>query len=484
MPSYSTNLNLAKPTVGGDTNQWGGYLNTNTDTLDGIFNAAGTGTSVGLQVGSGKTLKVGGTLTATGTIQLTGSQNELRFFEAIGGADNYVALKAPNEMSGGANYSLVLPAAQGTAGQFLKLTSLSGSEGLLQFADAGGQADNYFATSGLSNKDLGVGLHLKIADTGASVSSNADELVIENTNDAGLSILTANDAGGYVKFGDPQDDNVGEIAYTHDDNNFTFSSGSAINFKTNNTNRMIIDSAGKVGIGETNPDVKLKVKNDINNSFMCKFHNSHGGAGQYGLNIKFDTAPDNNSQYFLNGEDSSATRFIIWADGDFQNHDNSFGSISDERIKQDIRDSNSQWNDIKAVKVRNFKKKDDVRQYGENAWEQIGVVAQELEAISPKLIKNKDPEFNDILSDSSFGTLYEEGDEIPEGKKIGDVKEIKEKVKFVNYSILYMKSIKALQEAMDRIETLEAKVQAAALQEAITKIESLESEIDQLKGVN
>jgi hypothetical protein len=184
---------------------------------------------VGLQVGSGKTLKVGGTLTATGTIQLTGSQNELRFFEAIGGADNYVALKAPND-AGGANYSLVLPAAQGTAGQFLKLSSLSGTEGLLQFASVTTAADNYFATSGLSNKDLGVGLHLKIADTGASVSSNADELVIENTSDAGLSILTANDAGGYVKFGDPQDDNAGQISYTHDDNNLNITSGGAINF--------------------------------------------------------------------------------------------------------------------------------------------------------------------------------------------------------------------------------------------------------------
>ena len=32
--------------------------------------------------------------------------------------------------------------------------------------------------------------------------------------------------------------------------------------------------------------------------------------------------------------------------------------------------------------------------------------------------------------------------------------------KQVNYSILYMKAVKALQEAMDRIETLEAKVAA------------------------
>jgi hypothetical protein len=30
----------------------------------------------------------------------------------------------------------------------------------------------------------------------------------------------------------------------------------------------------------------------------------------------------------------------------------------------------------------------------------------------------------------------------------------------VNYSVLYMKAVKALQEAMERIETLEAKVAA------------------------
>ena len=134
--------------------------------------------------------------------------------------------------------------------------------------------------------------------------------------------------------------------------------------------------------------------------------------------------------------------------------------MSDERIKQDIVDANSQWNDIKAVKVRNFKKKDDIRQYGDNAWEQIGVIAQELEAVSPKLIRKHNPSSHDILSSSEFGTLYEDGDDIPEGKAIGDVKEVTEQVKSVNYSILYMKAIKALQEAMTKIETLESKVQA------------------------
>jgi hypothetical protein len=184
-----------------------------------------------------------------------------------------------------------------------------------------------------------------------------------------------------------------------------------------------------------------------------------GDTDPYGMAADFTAAaPDNNSTYFYKGEDNSTARFFVYSDGDVKNHDNSYGAISDERIKQDIRDSNSQWNDIKNIKVRNFKKKDDVRQYGENAWEQIGVVAQELETVSPKLIKHSNPTPSDILSDSSFGTLYQEGDEIPEGKKVGDVKEVHQQVKGVSYSVLYMKSIKALQEAMERIETLEAKV--------------------------
>jgi hypothetical protein len=234
--------------------------------------------------------------------------------------------------------------------------------------------------------------------------------------------------------------NGGDIGITNSGTNMlfkTYSSGSL-------NERMRIFSTGSIR-GDCNDGASLFLRNfDATDPFGI-------------LQIFYGGSPDDNTQYFFKGVDTTADRILIWSDGD--NHDNSYGSISDERIKQDIRDSNSQWNDIKNIRVRNFKKKDDVRQYGENAWEQIGVIAQELETVSPKLIKHSDPTPSDILSDASFGTLYQEGDEIPEGKKVGDVKEVNEQVKAVNYSILYMKSIKALQEAIERIETLEAKVQ-------------------------
>jgi hypothetical protein len=421
MPSYSTNLNLAKPTVGGDTNQWGGYLNTNTDTLDAIFNGAGTGTSVGLQVGSGKTLKVGGTLTATGsstfsgtvslssTVQLTGSQNELRFFEAIGGADNYVALKAPND-AGGNSYSLVLPAAQGTAGQFLKLTSLSGSEGLLTFADAGGQADNYFASSGLLNKDLGVGLHLKIADTGASVSSNADELVIENTSDAGLSILTANDAGGYVKFGDPQDDNAGEISYTHDDNNLTFSSGGPINLKTGATTKLIVNatSDARVSIGTASADANLHIQGSMSSGApMMLINDTFTGTMQHSA-ISFKR---NNSQV-------GSIRIT--------NNSTSYNTSSDYRLKENEVSISNGIDRLKQLQPYRFNFIVDPDTTVD------GFFAHEVQDIVPEAIS---------------------------GEKDGEEMQGIDQAKLVPLI-------------------------TAALQEAITKIESLESEIDQLKGVN
>ena len=222
-------------------------------------------------------------------------------------------------------------------------------------------------------------------------------------------------------------------------------------------------SAGRFSLNspDGSPTVNFHCYNPHSDGYIAKFENTHTNAGQYGLNIKFAAAPDNNSQHAFVFEDTSATRFKVWADGDAQNHDGHFSTLSDERIKESITDANSQWDDIKALKFKNFKLKDDVRQYGaDKANKHLGLIAQEVELVSPNLVKSYPPNKEHIISDSVFGTLYEDGDDIPEDKIIGDIKTEGENVKGLKQSIVFMKGMKALQEAMTRIEELETKVKA------------------------
>ena len=121
--------------------------------------------------------------------------------------------------------------------------------------------------------------------------------------------------------------------------------------------------------------------------------------------------------------------FIVYTNGNVQNTNDSYGQISDVKLKENIVDAPSQWNDFKAVRFRKYNFKEET---GHETHTQLGVIAQELELTSPGLVyeTDKDEEGNDL------GTT----------------------TKAVKSSVLTKKALVALQEAMDRIETLEAKV--------------------------
>jgi hypothetical protein len=126
--------------------------------------------------------------------------------------------------------------------------------------------------------------------------------------------------------------------------------------------------------------------------------------------------------------------FQVFTNGNTQNTNNSYAGISDLKLKENVVDAGSQWSDIKELRVRkyNFKEKT-----GHETHTQIGLIAQEAELVSP-------------------GLVIESPDRNAEGKILGTI------TKSVNYSVLYMKAVKALQEAMERIETLKPATQISS----------------------
>ena len=167
-------------------------------------------------------------------------------------------------------------------------------------------------------------------------------------------------------------------------------------------------------------------------------------ANNYTRVLTYETSGSSPVWQSRSGGGSAEIKSEIESNGDFESKTGSYGSVSDERLKEHIVDSPSQWNDIKAMRVRKYSYITDKT----DGPTQIGVIAQELEASGMTgLVKTKL-----YMNPPADG----EGPDVPVLDADGNPTDYKS----VKYSILYMKAVKALQEAMERIELLEARVLA------------------------
>jgi len=235
-------------------------------------------------------------------------------------------------------------------------------------------------------------------NVGIGTSSPSSKLsIVKGTSDGAIANFTGA-SGEEIAFGINSTENY----------IYTTANGKGLTFYVDDTERMRIGSSGGVSIinlGVTTGGMNVSSPNSYNSvaynsaclsTASTSFYHFVGQSG--------------------NGSSITTNNILIYGNGNVQNANNSYGAISDIKLKENIVDASPKLDDLLKVKIRNYNLIGD-------ETKQIGVIAQELEEIFPSMID-----------------------------------EDKEGTKGVKYSVFVPMLIKAIQEQQAQIEELKLKI--------------------------
>ena len=201
--------------------------------------------------------------------------------------------------------------------------------------------------------------------------------------------------------------------------------GTAISF----TQAMTLDASGNLAIGTTSvgytASQRLTVYQATSATRTVDFTNNHNASGDELVRLNLGANANNTSSYPIIYTCGGTDRLYIYGNGNVVNSNNSYGTLSDIKLKDNIVDASSKLADVMQLKVRNFNLKT------EPDHKQIGFIAQEFEQVFPALIDNT--------------TSPNDPDDI---------------IKSIKTSVLVPILTKAIQELSAQVTELKAEVQA------------------------
>jgi len=335
--TFTTNLNLTKPEVGASTDTWGTKLNNDLDDLDAIFSATGTSVAINLDGAVIDSSVIGGTTPAAGTFttltantSITGtlataaqpnitSVGTLTGFTSTGIDDNATSTAITIDSSENVGIGTTSPTvtaeiSSATIHDQLRVhRNISGDSttmGAIALSgdDSDGNVTDYARIKGFSKSDnTGSEDGALIFETMLNASIS-EAMRIDSSGSVGIGTSSPNSyanltalavggksSGGLIDMVNASSTRIASI-YSDSTAGLTLNAdpssslaSSAIKFQVDGSERMRLDSSGRVGIGTSSPSATLEVFGTFNatiqpSNAIIKM-NSSGGNGLYMGNI-------------------------------------------------------------------------------------------------------------------------------------------------------------------------------------------------------
>lgn len=256
------------------------------------------------------------------------------------------------------------------------------------------------------------------------LTSDGSVYALNNLSTSKTSIQSdwGNDGQGALQLNDASDNTQARLS-VNDDGSGNYFGNLELTTNQGNDSRMTITSGG-INMGE----------NAYANGIVMNYDNSGGGV--------FEMYSGSTQQVFMNGSNGDASfQGTAWAN--FFESPNGFNSSSDARFKKNVKSIDGALAKTQQLNgyTYNWNKLAKKQKGIDNKDEQVGVLAQELEAVFPQLVKTDEQGY-----------------------------------KSVNYAALTAVLIEAVKELSEQVTNLQG--ENAELKAELTKVDQLEIKID------